>query len=212
MKDGNRFLTRLFGRFFPVTPDFFLLLENQAETVTTALDVLVQFMETGAPEAGLRVREIEHEADAVKARNMRVLNEAFSTPMDREDIYRAIWSMDEVVNYCKTTVREMDALGLAPDRCSLDMAFRLREGGEALLRGFGRLSSRPREAESDAEGARKTERIVEKIYRQALAELFRGDDYLDMFKRRELYRHLSNAADRLADAAHVLRDIIVKIS
>ena len=143
---------------------------------------------------------------------MRALNEAFSTPMDREDIYRAIWSMDEVINYCKTTVREMEALELAPDRYSLDMAFRLRDGAAALVRGFSALAGQPRGAESDAEEARKAERKVEKIYRLALAELFRGDDYVNMFKRRELYRHLSNAADRLADAAHVLIDIIVKIS
>ena len=32
------------------------------------------------------------------------------------------------------------------------------------------------------------------------------------FKRREIYRHLSNAGDRLARAGEVLHDIVVKIS
>ena len=35
---------------------------------------------------------------------------------------------------------------------------------------------------------------------------------VDMFKRREVYRHLSNGADRIARAADRLHDIIVKIS
>ncbi len=35
---------------------------------------------------------------------------------------------------------------------------------------------------------------------------------VEMFKRREIYRHLSNGADRLARAADHLHDIIVKIS
>jgi len=35
---------------------------------------------------------------------------------------------------------------------------------------------------------------------------------LEIFKRREVYRHLSNAADRLARAGEVLHDIVVKIS
>lgn len=35
---------------------------------------------------------------------------------------------------------------------------------------------------------------------------------VDMFKRREIYRHLSNGANRLARAADRLHNIIVKIS
>ena len=47
--------------------------------------------------------------------------------------------------------------------------------------------------------------------RRALADLFQGDDYINMFKRREIYRHLSNAADRMANCANTLHDIVVKI-
>ena len=53
---------------------------------------------------------------------------------------------------------------------------------------------------------------MEKAYRRAIADLFQGDDYINMFKRREIYRHLSNAADRMADAANTLHDIVVKMS
>jgi hypothetical protein len=35
---------------------------------------------------------------------------------------------------------------------------------------------------------------------------------IEVFKRREIYRHLSNAADRLAHAASVLHDIVVQIA
>ena len=35
---------------------------------------------------------------------------------------------------------------------------------------------------------------------------------IEIFKRREVYRHLSNAADRLARAGEVLHDIVVNIS
>jgi len=41
--------------------------------------------------------------------NIHILNEAFSTPIDREDIYRAITTLDEVVNGCKDAVSEMHA-------------------------------------------------------------------------------------------------------
>ena len=35
---------------------------------------------------------------------------------------------------------------------------------------------------------------------------------IEIFKHREIYRHLSNASDRLARAGEVLHDIVVKIS
>jgi len=35
-----------------------------------------------------------------------------------------------------------------------------------------------------------------KCYHRALAELFKGNDTVYMLKMREIYRHLSNAADR----------------
>jgi hypothetical protein len=38
------------------------------------------------------------------------------------------------------------------------------------------------------------------------------NDVISIFKRRELYRHLSNAGDRLAHAGDNLHDIVVKIS
>ena len=35
---------------------------------------------------------------------------------------------------------------------------------------------------------------------------------IEMFKYREIYRHLSNTADRLEHAGGVLRDIVVQIA
>jgi uncharacterized protein Yka (UPF0111/DUF47 family) len=35
---------------------------------------------------------------------------------------------------------------------------------------------------------------------------------MEMLKKREVYRHLSNAADRGDEAANVIADIVVKVS
>ena len=46
--------------------------------------------------------------------------------------------------------------------------------------------------------------------REALGELFRGTDTIYMLKMREIYRHLSNAADRGDEAANTIHSIVVK--
>lgn len=204
-------LQRLLGRLFPRTPDFFALLGEQCQHVAHTAGLLVEFMESGDPATGQMIRQDEHAADRIKIRNLHTLNEAFSTPIDREDLYRAIIGLDEVVNYCKTTVSEMDVLAVTPDKHCLEMAMHIKLGADALALGFARLATAPAAAAGDADNGRKAERKVEKAYRRAIADLFQGTDYINMFKRREIYRHLSNAADRMASCANTLHDIVVKM-
>jgi len=245
-KPTSRFL-RLVNRMFPRMPDFYGLLNDQCDLVVHAMDEFVAFMETGDTAKAKEVRRLEHEGDKLKARNIDVLNRSFSTPFDREDIYRAIIAIDEGLNYAKTTVREMEILGVEPDMHMLEMARLLHQGAKALQAGFARLKTKPLDAERDAAAVRKTERQAEKIYRQAIAELFDPEHYvrdlaarrkepgedlelllepmdqaacsavvqglssvMEALKRREIYRHLSNAADHLAHAGDILHDIIVK--
>jgi uncharacterized protein Yka (UPF0111/DUF47 family) len=224
-------LTRLVDRIFPRTPDFYRLLNEQCDVAVEAMNVFVEFMESGDLEKAKEVRALEKRGDVLKARNTDLLSRAFSTPMDREDIYRAIATVDHIINYAKTTTREIEVLMVEPDKYMLEFAVLLREGAEALQRGYRKLAETPSDAEADAQAARKAERSTEKAYRRAIADLFNPDNIskamecdeehardtticmvIAMFKRREIYRHMSNASDRLARAGEVLHDIVVKIS
>lgn len=203
---------RVLDRIFPKVPDFFLLLHEQAQQVAQTVGLLVDYMGTADPDVAKHIKQDEHAADVMKVKNIHTLNEAFSTQMDREDIYRAIMDLDEIVNYCKDCVNEMDILGVAPDKYTYEMAAALRDGCLALSQGFTTLGDVPAEAARSADSARKSGRRSEKLYRRALAELFQGDDFLNMLKRREIYQHLDRAAGRMAHCANTLHDIVVKIS
>ncbi|MEO8045033.1 MAG: DUF47 family protein [Spartobacteria bacterium] len=205
------FFKRLIGYIVPQIPDFHALLNEQVAGVVTAAELLVRFMETGAREVSSKILKQEHLSDDIKVRNLQILSDAFSTQMDRENIYRAIIGLDEVVNYGKTTVKEVEALGVQPGQHELVMAMRIRDGMLALRDGYAHLPKASAEAAKCCSAARKSERLVERAYRQALTELFQGSDYINMFKRREIYRHLSNTADRVATGAGHLNDIIVKM-
>jgi len=226
------FLKQLVDRVIPPMPDFFALINEQCELCVQSMTVFVSYMERGDADTAAQLRQLEKQGDELKRRNNQILDKAFTTPMDREDIYDAITSIDEIINYAKTTVREMEVLNLEPDHHMLEMAIELRAGSEALRRGFAMLSTNPSHAEHDAMAARKAERRVERVYRLAIAQLFHteamlqkipgdngGDEHqllalaiIDIFKHREIYRHMSNGADRLAHAADKLNDIVVKIS
>lgn len=211
-------------------PDFYAMLNAQCDTVAQGMRIFAEYMEKGEAETGEQVLLMEHVADRLKSDHMYALNEAFATPMDREDIYRAINTIDNILNYAKTTIREMQTLDLQHDQYTLEMAVLLKEGAEAVQRGYSHLPQDPEAAEREAQAARKAERRAEKVYRRALADLFHEGSYkeqldgspeqspsaimhhvIEIFKRREVYRHLSNAADRVAEAGEALHDIVVKL-
>ncbi|MEE4380612.1 MAG: DUF47 family protein [Pseudomonadales bacterium] len=240
-EDGERpigVLARLRALVLPVMADFHGLLVDQCRLTARGTSALVAFLRDDDPELGREVRRLEHEGDRAKARTLATLHRSFATPIDREDLYDAVLAIDEILNYAKTSVRELEVLELRPDAHMVEMATLVDAGAQALLEAFGLLPRDPEGAGREGERARKAEREIEKRYRAALAELFdpgrqlerlkelhtagaspteldqRSADTLvlvtQMLKRREIYRHLSNAGDHVAHAAQILEDIVQK--
>jgi uncharacterized protein Yka (UPF0111/DUF47 family) len=82
--------------------------------------------------------------------------------------------------------------------------------------GVQRLEDHPRVASEHAQRAKALENRVENVYREAVADLFSGpqdvEHIVQMLKMREVFRHLSNAADRGDEAANIIADIVVKMT
>lgn len=224
----QRAVAALTGRIAPRVPDFHGLLQDQCAVVVEALDALVAFTGDGNRADGERVRALEKEGDRRRARTLETLARAFATPMDRGAIHLAATAIDDVLNYAKTTVREIEILEVQPDRWMRGLAEELRAGGLSLRDGFARLQDDPAAAQAAALAVHKSERNAEKIYRAAVADAFAPEPYVAMLRepggagvapalerlllalrRREVYRHLSNAADRLDSAGRALLDIVL---
>ena len=79
-----------------------------------------------------------------------------------------------------------------------------------------RLQDHPNVASEHAVRAKALENRMETVYREAVADLFRGpkdvEHVVEMLKLREIYRHLSNSADRGDEAANIIGDIVVKMT
>ena len=228
MSRFQRAVAGLTERIAPRVPDFHGLLVAQCETVVDALDALSAFTRDGASQHGEAVRSLEKEGDRRRVQTLTTLTRSFATPMDRGSIYLAATAIDDVLNYAKTTVREIEVLEVPIDDWMREMADELRAGGVALRDGFSRLHDDPEAAQTAALAVHKAERNVEKVFRVAVADAFAPEPYAAMLRaqgpdgvgpaierllialrRREIYRHLSNAADRLDTAGRALLDIVM---
>jgi len=190
------------------------LIEEQASIAYEALKLLVKYLETLDPEVAAELSLKEKEADEVRRILIDELNHTFVTPFDREDIFALSRSIDDVVDYADTTVMEMVILNVKSTPYMLRIASLLKDATYEILNAVQRLPKHPSVAIDHAQRAKALENRVEAVYREAIADLFSGPEDLhhvvEMLKMREVYRHLSNAADRGDEAANSIADIVVK--
>jgi predicted phosphate transport protein (TIGR00153 family) len=193
---------------------FIQLLIKQAEFTVDGMQMLLKYVKDPREELAQRVTEIEKEADEVRRILIDELNRTFVTPIDREDIFSLSLTVDDVLDYADTTVDEMYMLDVHPNPFIERMVSLLAQAAREIYNGILRLEDHPNVANDHAVRAKALENRVETVYREAIADLFQMprdiDHVVEMLKLREIYRHLSNAADRGDAAANVIGDIVVK--
>jgi predicted phosphate transport protein (TIGR00153 family) len=196
--------------FFGSENRFFELLAHQSSKSLEGLEALWGFVENETKENANHVRNLEREADELRRILIEELDRTFITPLDREDIYALSRAIDDVVDYANTTVDEMEIYGVEGDQHIKDMVDILRKAARELNDAVKTLKDYPRIALEHAVKAKSYENEMEKAYHLALADLFKGTDTVYMLKMREIYRHLSNAADRGDEAANIISSIVMK--
>jgi len=202
--------------FKPREDKFMRLLIEQAAKTVEGMELLEEFMESTDREVAKRLVQVEKEADEVRRILIDELNRSFVTPIDREDIFALSLTIDDILDYGYSTVDEMVILEVESNSYLRRMVSLVREAAYEIYMGVVRLQDHPNVANDHAVRAKALENRVETVYREALAELFHGptdiDHIMEMLKLREIYRHLSNAADRGDAAANVIGDIVVKMT
>ena len=204
----------MFGFFRKREEVFHKLIQQQASITYEGLKLLVKYLETQDGEIAEQLDMKEKEADEVRRILIDELNRTFVTPFDREDIFALSRSIDDVIDYADSTVSEMVVLKVEPTKFMLRIASLLKDAAYEIFQAVQRLEKNPAVATEHAQRAKTLENRVEGVYREAIADLFKGPEdvhhIVEMLKLREVYRHLSNAADRGDEAGNIIADIVVK--
>jgi uncharacterized protein len=197
---------------------FIKLIHEQAALTLEGLEALKVYMDNQDAVAAETLKTKEKEADEARRILIDELNRTFVTPFDREDIFALSRTIDDVIDYAYSTVDEMEILKVKPTSYMQRIASLLKDATYELLMAVDRLEDHVGVAADHAQRAKALENRVETVYREALADLFDdaegndNDTIIKILKQREVYRHLSNAADRGDEAANVIADIVVKVA
>jgi len=195
---------------------FIHLLREQAVVLQRGAQALERFVNDGNPDDAEIVELSEKEGDELRRVLIDELHKTFVTPFDREDIFELSLFLDDVLDYCYTTILEMRLLNVSADKYLKEMVTRVREASDELLMAMERLERNPLVALDHSRRAKHRENQVEKLYRQAVTDLFAGPEdvhhVMMMLRTREVYRHVSNAADQADQAANVIGKVVMKMT
>jgi len=158
-----------------------------------------------------RIQDLEHAGDAIGDEIGLRLDDAFITPIDREDIHELARRMDDVVDGIQETAEAMQiyvvqmpteeaqrlAAILEEQAAELDAALHKLES----MKGLGEHLRRIHILENEADG----------LSRAAIGRLFReSHDPLDVIKWRDIYASLEEAIDAAEDVSEIIQRIVHK--
>ncbi|MCL5429615.1 MAG: DUF47 family protein [Chloroflexi bacterium] len=193
---------------------FLELLIKQAELTVQGLDALRRYLREPNPKLIEELNRAEKEGDEVRRVLVDELNDTFVTPFDREDIFALSLNIDDILDYADTTMDEIKLFEVEGNPYIERIVSLLADAAMEIYRAVQQLQDHPNVASDHAVRAKALENRVEHVYREALADLFKTpkdiDGMMQILKLREIYRHLSNAADQGDEAADVIGDIVVK--
>lgn len=193
---------------------FIQLITQQATLALEGMDILKAYLANPAKDLADQLTAKEKEADEARRILIDELNRTFITPFDREDIFALSRAIDDILDYAYSTMTEITILKVVPTDYMVRICSLLRDATFELMKAMEILQDHPAVAAEHAQRAKALENRVEMVYREALADMFVETDdvqtLVKILKLREVYRHLSNAADRGDEAANFLADIIVK--
>ncbi|HEY7106449.1 MAG TPA: DUF47 family protein [Acidimicrobiia bacterium] len=180
--------------FLPESADLLGMLQAQAAVTVEGMDALVDWS-AGDASAAKRVRESEHRGDDAKRALWLTLRDAYSPPLDAEDLFTLSADLDEVLNAAKDLVREMEVMKTEPDPPTHEMVVLLAGAVRHLSSAFAYLGQREGDPTECADAAIKSQRRVEHAYRAAMSALIEVSDLREVMSRREAYRRLSRIGD-----------------
>jgi len=228
---------RIRRRLVPPTHDFFTLFGEQMAVIGTALQALALACEEGkfiGSEVGVRIKAAEEACDAVTNRIIRLVQETFITPIDREDIYTLAVANDNIMDEISRAV-----MRLADYRMPLDpMIIRLvtiLEACSALLKNeLEALRTLHKDYYAYAGGIRPLEREADELERRMIRESYMDirrvvrdceaagltsgadlvaaafDEHTRLRQRREIAEILERAVDDCNRVNQIIGNIYVK--
>jgi predicted phosphate transport protein (TIGR00153 family) len=210
---------RSFRSRFRLTPredSYFDLFAALAQHLVTGANMLAEML--GADQStrkaiGKQLAEAEHDADEATHKIMRLLNQTFVTPFDRDDIYALASALDDCMDYMEEAgdLIVLYRVGTLPLRVA-DQVQALQLAAELTADAMPKLRSMESLSDYWVE-INRLENQADKAHRKLLAKMFdEVTDPVELMKLKEVVETLEDAVDAFERVANTVETIALKES
>lgn len=202
-------------RLMPEEREFLSLIESAAHNLLETARFLQTMFEdyTDPAEKWRKIREAEHEGDAITHRIMKRLNQTFIPFFDRENLHALASAIDDVVDFIEATASRMVLYKIEqPTPESREMVTLIMASAEQVAKAVSQLPRFDTVQEICVE-INRLENAADDLFRRVIARLFESDlPVLELTKWKEIYESLEGVTDRCEDVANVVETIALKHS
>jgi predicted phosphate transport protein (TIGR00153 family) len=195
---------------------FFVLFEESAKNAAEVAKHLQEMLYTweNIDSKVEKIIELEHKGDGVAHEIIALVHKSFVTPFDREDIALLAHSLDDIVDFMESAADAMNLYKIdRPTERAKQLADIIVQTTTEVHLAISELRQKVdlKQILKRSVEINRLENIADKIYREALAELFKdSSDVIFIMKWREIYEHMETATDRCEDVANVLEGVALK--
>ncbi|HEX7598658.1 MAG TPA: DUF47 family protein [Polyangia bacterium] len=205
-------------RLLPREESFFDDFEKHAAKTVEGCRAFLEMAEPGSDCAavGARIMTIESECDHITHGVVARLHKTFITPIDRNDIFRLISKMDDVMDFVEAASQRLVLYDIhTPTPELAGLARTLLHGAERVLealKGMRNLKNPELILEKCVE-INRLENEADEQLRAAIAKLFKETtDPILVIKWKEIYELLETATDRCEDVANIIEGVVLENS
>ncbi len=206
----------MFGRLLPRETSFFDFFERHAAMTVAGAQEFVALVADGSNivARAKRIKEIEHECDTITHHCVEALHKTFITPIERDDIFRLISKMDDIMDYVEAAAERMALYKLtvmtSDVRAMADVLLRAAREVETTLKLLRNMENAGTISQHCID-INKLENEADTVLRTAVPRLFdQGQVLRAVIKWKEVYENLENATDRCEDVANIIEGVVLE--
>jgi len=199
----------------PKENKFFDYLSEQSGNLLAGCSLFKECLETSSEEEQKRyfalIKECERRGDVLEMKILDELNDAFITPLDREDIHAITTEIDTALDILNGTVRKMDVylIKSVPQKVKTfaDIIVSIVKELQSLIDSLKRKST----IKAGIANMHKIENEADELFHQCMFELFSNSfSSVEIIKMKEIYERLESVVDVVDRIGKMIRGIKVK--
>ncbi|WP_188456330.1 DUF47 domain-containing protein [Virgibacillus oceani] len=195
---------------------FSLYLVDFAEHLDKTVDFFVNFKVKDTDtlrEFANTIKQYESEADDKVHQVIKDLNQAFITPIEREDIMQLTMNLDDIIDGMEEFSAMMDIYQIVSSDDFMDrFTDNILKCSKEILASMHLIANNGlKDVEQHAIKIKEYESNCDDLYRKSLKNLFQTEkDSIKVIQYKEIYETLEEIADYCQDVASTLQSIIMK--